>query len=77
MFAAIPIFLRAQMFWADAIRRREEKATWLSGVGSGGKNHSLMIGIAGAGYGLLRAFTILNTRRLCFYPLDDDPRREM
>ena len=23
---------------------------WLSGVGSGGKNHSLMIGMAGAGY---------------------------
>ena len=50
------LLLRARMFWADAIRRREERATWLSGVGSGGKNHSLMIGIAGAGYGLLRAY---------------------
>jgi lantibiotic modifying enzyme len=47
---------RGRRLWAEALRRREENAVWLSGVGSGGKNHSLMIGMAGAGYGLLRAY---------------------
>jgi lantibiotic biosynthesis protein len=50
------LLLQAQKFWIEAIRRRDEKATWLSGVGSGGKNHSLMLGISGVGYGLLRAY---------------------
>jgi lantibiotic biosynthesis protein len=46
----------ARALWADAIRRRGEQATWLSGVGSGGKNPSLMVGSAGVGYALLRAY---------------------
>ena len=55
---------RARSLWSDALRRREENAVWLSGVGSGGKNHSLMIGMAGAGYGLLRAHDPVQTPSL-------------
>jgi lantibiotic biosynthesis protein len=47
---------RARELWGEAFHRRDEKATWMSGVGTGGKNPSLMLGSAGLGYGLLRAF---------------------
>lgn len=47
---------RARDLWREAFRRRDDGATWMSGVGTGARNPSLMLGMAGLGYGLLRAF---------------------
>jgi lantibiotic modifying enzyme len=41
--------------WSKSVRDRPEQASWPCGVASGRNNPSLMLGLAGVGYSLLRA----------------------